>query len=625
MVHDPRQHSEKALLLQHTAMSGIQGSIYISTASGFNYVVAAHDRDLDKSLIAAILIGHISHLVGGNFYTHFSGRSGEPVPQEDQHAGNGSLLDYEKELRGFLNFFQLNVIIEGIYNSNFIPNIYFSERKDLKKARSDLSKFSLGKFFSMISVEINVEGGGGWLAGRILNLLSQFADSDTAEFYEHICSPTANDHVSTRFLESTGHKCFKDIKIVIERCRRVLLGQMLEVTQRRRPIVQAESPSGEENELYKENEAQIRGFVMLLSAKLPLLNNVKDHLQEYVEERTQSLQMDDNRFTPLQKAYRTWDRLLKSIIDNVREIEKAIHQSRIDQTLYEQSQMRADQETKFELDRIQLKHGARLGTPNDSKSKPGADHPWATIGLTIISVIVAAIGLPRVPPNFAAFAGVLIVLLIIFAAVSAERHRHARKLHKEYLRKATTGHTNYEFDFHLDATLFNPDPEIVGADERFAELLQEGELKELVDIRKSSKAGAVGNIDGSIIRGVFPQGIRNDRASVDEEIKKIHLEVEISWAVDHLGKILNGNELGEITSIVTIIYELLVHKPSRNRHFVLRDVRAIALQRVPLSYNAIELLEEAIVKNCVNVLLSEQDQIDIIIDRSRKSEALSPR
>src|SRR5262249_5039049 len=100
------------------------------------------------------------------------------------------------------------------------------------------------------------------------------------QVFDSFLPPTVCEYVLRKFLQATATSVLQEYKRRIERCRRALLGEMLQVTHRQQPLLQVEVPDKRPDRIEGVNEAQLRGYVMLVSAKLPLLENVKLYLEE---------------------------------------------------------------------------------------------------------------------------------------------------------------------------------------------------------------------------------------------------------------------------------------------------------------------------------------------------------
>src|SRR5262249_25958463 len=130
----------------------------------------------------------------------------------------------------------------------------------------------------------------------------------------------------------------------IERCRRALLSEMIEITHRRLPLLQVEPPDDVSDRIEGVNEAQLRGYVMLFAAKTPLIANVLLHLDDVFRESGLSEHADN--------AFRSWKLLEMAINRDVDRLEAAINQSSMDRQLFEEERIRSEQETIAELERL---------------------------------------------------------------------------------------------------------------------------------------------------------------------------------------------------------------------------------------------------------------------------------
>jgi hypothetical protein len=355
---------------------------------------------------------YIYWIVGGTYFSHFagSGRPGEEAPNKP-YEQSPSLADYRSKHLGILNFFQINTILEGLYNSTFDPNVFFDDGRDDYRVEKARRRYSLGEFAWFISAEALVsteppkappdpsqtpdlveESPGHYCyaypitkeiddllnalhrttAGRPTSLSETNNILDSAE---RVCKRSLDDFARRdllrQFLRTTATESLQEMKWRIERCRRALLSEMLEITHRREPILQVEVPDPHDV-IDNVSESQLRGYIMLLAAKLPLVSNVR----RYLDDSYELLSRDSIVSTPttasfsaspdskpsgispnsprgqILSLYHTWRAYIVGISNNIKGLERAIEQARMDRMVSEEERIRAEQETIAEIQRL---------------------------------------------------------------------------------------------------------------------------------------------------------------------------------------------------------------------------------------------------------------------------------
>jgi hypothetical protein len=224
-------------------------------------------------------------------------------------------------------------------------------------------------------------------------------------FFEGIRRDWVNKNVRRdllrQFLRFTSTDTLHMTKWRIESCSRLLLAKMIGIANLRRPLIQAEVPINHEEEknnrqeqyiLVGANEGQLRGYVMLLAAKLPLIEGVQLYLQnnhDKLEELAGRADSDAARpfWEPINGLWRSWDSLLKSIRDSIAGLEQALEQANMDEMLAETQALRDEEETRAEIERIQERSAGGL-TPNSNRT------------VSVVANVVAAASVLIVVANF---------------------------------------------------------------------------------------------------------------------------------------------------------------------------------------------------------------------------------
>jgi hypothetical protein len=334
---------------------------------------------------------------------------------------------------------------------------------------------------------------------------------------------------------------------------------------------------------------------MLISAKVPIMKNIWNHLEEQ-STQGKSVAMAS---TPVQMAGHAWHRLLDGIVDNIHEIERAIQQSRLDRLLYELSQMRAQQETAVELERVRNRFGLTPIGGTSAWEVPNLVAAWVCVALSFAGIVLAYapdryVSTPQMRPVvhrlFLALSLSFLVCAIIPLVLRVLKDRIERGRH---LKKTKGNEHHYEFDYHLDASIEKEQAEALRLGKMVPDIVEERNKDEQLRVYEARMAS-----------------YRVELISQDEAIHKIHMEVKMRW--EDKSKVSN--------IVVSVIYELLLHHPSATPHFVLRDVRAIALKGRALDMHGVEKLGDIIAIECINKFVSDADKIKIM-PKSRRVNA----
>ena len=304
---------------------------------------------------------------------------------------------------------------------------------------------------------------------------------EIAYTYSHttVKGANANSHTGysayllRRFLRITSSESLLPLKRRIERCRRALLQTMIEITHRHQPLLQIELPhrpgnknSDESNRITGVTENQLRGFIMLISAKLPLISNVGLYLEE-LRINKESLTESPGVSGP----YRTWATLVQSLRSDLDGLERAIQQAQTDTLVHEEREIRAEEETITEIERLRARNSGSL-SPATSLALGVFANAFALIGvlagaISLYNAINSAhppVPLPSTPSAstvlfialflLAALVALLLLGVLIYAAIhyigeaclkAIQWALHRRNEHEERYY--------YEMDIHLDIAL----------------------------------------------------------------------------------------------------------------------------------------------------------------------------
>jgi hypothetical protein len=607
----------------------VDALLLIATTEGFYYVCALHDPNLAAVDVLQALGQHVGSLFGGSFYSHISGHPNahiddSPSPQSTSQT----IKQYADGPLGILNLFQLTSVIEGLYNSYFDASVFFYERGTNEDTQSyKRSAYALKQFAAMICTKCDVEEGSrDAVVALIDNIVKGNASySDVVSLRSVLDTRYARTVILRGFLDNTSAYCLRrPLKSMIEQCRSALLSKSLEVIHRREPISQIESPTDDSSQLI-ENEDQLRGYVMLVSAKLPLIANILNQLEEQVAVVTDKKNKvakpgrsgnpsppARSARKPLESSLRAWHRLFSNLVENVRDVERAIAQSRMERLLFEQSQMRAEQETSSEIERVRIRFGL-IGSGH------AGVNDWGIVVVTCLSTaisVASACALTAFPD--VAWLGKVEVISAICAFIvgmyCAIQWMQRRRERRRYLVNPENSEHHYEFDFHLDAPIGQKD----------AHDLANGGFNRAMARREAAR-GRTEDASATRMafadRGPYIHTYRVDRLSNDEAVYKIHIECKVHDTFDRAesartlaSKLSRGREPD---LVVSLVYDILVQLASASHQCILRDVRVIALKNTQLDDSQRRRLKLFVIHQCINAFI-ENVEFQIHVDGQEK-------
>lgn len=94
---------------------------------------------------------------------------------------------------------------------------------------------------------------------------------------------------------------------------------------------------------------------------------------------------------------------------------------------------------------------------------------------------------------------------------------------------------------------------------------------------------------------------RVERVSDEEAIHKVHMETDVLWG----RRVSFWLGLRRERTRLYLIYEVMFHRPSSQRHYLLREVRVISTQSRVLSHAEVQQLKILVIVRFVNVWLPE--------------------
>jgi hypothetical protein len=535
---------------------------------GFYRWTAESPDDVNPEHLMAALQSHVHEVIGGDF----------SLRRFDRHrlnSGFDALQHYKgtaenggKDPLGILSFFQLNILIEGLINETLFPAVFFEHYGFLEDHLEDHP----GDFQSI---------------GSLVNLLAVTRHDPAA-----ISRLTLLEH----FLAVTAREVLQRLKWSLESIRRSLLDEMMGVLHRQSRLTQLHLGNVERTpeQSVGANESQLRGYVMLVGAKLPLILNLRrfctaaaTSVQSGTEspgalDAIEALDAfgsgeDDQARRVAQRELQTqldqWAALLAAIEDNLKGLEKAIEHAWMERLLYEQEQMRAEEEAVAEMERSRKARPPLVSTGifidsaalvvtaatiawtvNNSTRAPGDRSGWGSVWLP------AAIGAT--------------ILICVMVAVGIFRWRQRRG--------GDSGAYDYEIALRLD--------EMVNPSQVRDYLRDDGKVTPIPPSIRSA---------GLRRRG----GARIERISSDSVIVKLHSTLSVQFS----------NRTRAHFEIVT---EMLAHKvaeAAEDSQFVLREMRLFGdAPRPLLPEQLVNLLQLAIDATANRLLVEPVNQAKVL-------------
>ncbi|MBB5872742.1 hypothetical protein F4553_006176 [Allocatelliglobosispora scoriae] len=348
---------------------------------GFYTFSAAHDGA--PGLVAKALAEHIVTVFGGKFGVNRlqsirDRHSSEGVAAVRRYNGLSVTAPAAEQTevastppRGALSFHQLNVFIEGLCNQSLLPAVFFEHyRRAGEWLEAYKRKSSITTDLDDFIREVTVAADASTVAGQLTTL--------------------------HRFM-MISRGSLQWMRRSVESVRRSLLDQMMAVSHRQARLIQLDL-SGIDYERTPEmtgeaTESQMRGYVMLVATKLPLMFTVSDGARTAMTAlagraadlgRRNSDQPHDLyiQLAEVEALVGSWADLLDRLRVNVKSLETAVEHDWQERLLYEQEQARSEQEAMAEIER------SRHGQPGGRRVGDTAYNALMLV-LTVIAVFVA--------------------------------------------------------------------------------------------------------------------------------------------------------------------------------------------------------------------------------------------
>jgi hypothetical protein len=491
---------------------------------------------------------------------------------------------------GILTFFQLNTLLEGLINETLIPAVFFEEYAFLKewtdKNSANRGFRSIGSFIELLLVDVDATS----LGGQI----------------------TALDH----FLAVTSREVLQKIKWSVESVRRGLLDEMMSVLHRQSSLPQLGLGRYEQSpeQAGDANESQLRGYVMLVAAKLPLITNVERYASgtlarlkfELACKDSQPKPVDGNQESPdpvavgisnatfaqkrvaaprngelperymdLEYQLTGWRGLVNALEDNIAGLEKAIEHAWMERLLYEQEQVRAEQEAMAEIERSRA--GRRpLISPETAINAAVLVFAVATVVLTAQSATnpsaTHSLWDLLLPPS-------LFGLAVLAAAVGWT-------VFTKYIKvwRRRTDVYDYEFAFRLDAEVDQAKVQ------RFLEL---------------SKPERISDTEFHQFKILRRGGARIERITPDSSLVKLHSAITFRP---------NARFLHWSRARFEIVTEILGHRVSNKNQYILRESRIFGDTSSPMAPDKVVALVSAALHVTAGRIVSEALDVEKVLN-----------
>ncbi len=499
--------------------------------------------------------------------------------------GESEEIRVKRDDPGYLPFFQLNMLFGGLFNPAFIPAVFLeSEGQGGERGESEANS-------------------------RYLDLNALIDKLLIAELPFEIDEGKAFRAAFQRFLDVTFEQSLAPLKWRLERARRALLESMLAtVVHRRQSLKQLKEELSSEESFDNSNEPQLRGYVMLVGGKLPVLQNVCGHVRATIENATFA-------DADLRERGTAWAAMLEAIGENVTGLETAIQQAWMERSLYEQQQARAEQEAVAELQR------SRVG---EGESGPRADGLFAVLALipAVAGLVAAGGGGGGNGGGSLPFSSILIGCAL---TVIALLYLGYRKLWRRWTQGIPERfyELNLRLDSHVEA-------------EKAGQLLrlsnpQRGWLKRLLHRRQTFRHGSTADADGRPEDDDFSEkagekdsvwlsdlrrgALRIERISDDDALFKFH--------IDGIACIPGRWRPWRPTAFpVHFICELLHHRPSSTGVYIYRELRLICPAGRIVEAGILERLTMAVAKSLVDPFISGESLSEQILKGKESSTTI---
>jgi hypothetical protein len=544
--------------------------------NGYYTFIADHaGGPQNEARVGQALEKHVVSVFGGAFAVERLGRLPDRKINEGQAAlrrYNGLSPDTERQVvesppRGALSFYQLNILIEGLCNQSLLPAVFFEHYKMAQEWFDDHpGDTSMITSIRELIRATMVEEDAATISGRATTL--------------------------RRFLiVSRGSLAW--MRRSVDSVHRSLLDQMMAVSHRRARLIQLDL-AGIAYERTPEmtgvaTESQLRGYVMLIATKLPVITNIADSAQRAAEGLNRDAGGDPHladdvrhRVNDLNGVVGTWQGVLTNLTSYVHTLETAVEHDWQERLLFEQEQTRSDQEAVAEIER------SRHGRPESRRAGEVAYNALILIS-TAVALLIGVQAYNEAKHNqpdqswwryaldlSPIIAGAL-VLVLIWPTVALVRRAWQQ-------RKPNRDSYSFEFAFRLDELT---DPDLVHG------YLTQPQPPIRSKTFKKIRLRRLG-------------GWRIERISVDTTYLKLHSVAAVKVRRLHYARF-------------EIVTEVMVRRSANNPQYFLRQCRMFGDSPVALEPQRIDELVKVILEHVCAPLAADGDldidRITAVTDR----------
>ncbi len=580
--HDRPIDLEIALTPRHNALSAAgvsQVRLFVDEHGFYTFTADYVGGPGSRASVREALQEHMREVFGSAWSVNRlqerrTGVSSEGIAAVRRYSGLDE-LDPDRRTgppMGILSFFQLNTIAEGLFNDTLSPAVFFEQYRFMKRYMEETEHGTVAAATTVLHT-----------LGHVIEALT--IEADTRDDVGQI---TTLHH----FLTVSSREVLQKLKWSVESVRRGLLEEMMGVLHRQSRLIQLDlsgSPKERTPELAVDaSESQLRGYVMLISAKLPLVRHVHElarlaesHISRLLSTHHDLSHRDDLK--DLLALLNSWEALLKSLATSVTSLESAISQAWMERLLYEQEQARSEQEAMAEIERSHSSRpaGGRIGS---------RAYNSVMLMLTVVAVVITMQSTVSNPA--AGLRKQILLLLPVFGAVAAFFVGDAiistiRRSMRE--RRGSSQNYTYEFSFRLDE---RTNPLLV------FDLLNDRRKRDSIWSTRLGRAFFVIPLRRLLITRVG--GARIERISPDTTLVKFHVVATFRAVLLRYARF-------------EVVTEVLASRVSEQPRYVLRQTRIFGDSPVPLkAYQLLEVMSQVV--EYVGWPLAADGQLDDLLD-----------
>jgi hypothetical protein len=356
--------------------------------------------------------------------------------------------------------------------------------------------------------------------------------------------------ILNRFLTVTAQNSLRSLGLAMESVRRRFLDEMMSSAHRHARLAQlylADYPRERTYQLaFDATEQQLKGYSTLMSAKIPLFQSLHEIVRlarrdlrwqvKHASVQTEELTTELER---LQGPYAHWAALVQDLEANTQSLSTTVQHAWMEQLLYEQQQMRSDQEAVAEIER------SRQSQPGTAEAAPAALAPNALmLALAVLAIALGDIGRLADPgEGWLTWLRTLwpLAAIVVFFGLYDYRIRpwlvRRRRAHRD--ERASVVNYPYECAFRLGATV------------------DKAKLRAFADNRDRRSPGPIEG--GRLLLKTRGFG-RVEQMSLDSTLVKVHVSAAFRTRRHQFARF-------------EVVYEIQVHKTANERKFTLIQCR----------------------------------------------------